>query len=276
MADSSYNSLPTNDFDLIIPELNRIRIRRTEDGRASVLDLLRAVGAGKSSAKMTWQRIQEKYPDVVTDCDSIKFPDSKGRKINATPVVDLEGWLKILSVVPGAMGASYREKAANLVCRYLKGDPELALDILYRKGNEQNFERARKRILVKETNKSTAKLAHEQGHSVGAVHNDRYRGLYQKTCKQLHSEASETLGIELKETETPLDYMSQYDLGLNWLANIQAEMAGNATAMTDIARTIREQHEKVFKQELKPTWESKMGRLEAAEVTNGQLGLPVS
>jgi hypothetical protein len=263
------------DFNLIIPELKNLKIRRTKDEKASVFDLLRAVGASKTNATTTWYAIQERYKDVCSNIAHVQFEDSVGRKNKATPVVTLEQWLKILAVLPGAMGASYREKSANLVCRYLSGDADLALDILYREGNKEQLEKAKKRLLVRDTNKQTATLAYDQGHSVGAVHNQRYAGLYKKNCKQLKQDASEELSVELSEADTPLDYMSEYDLGLNWLANKQAQMLGNATAVGEIAQTLANQHEKIFGTQLTPSWEAPMSIKSAKDLTKGQLGIPL-
>jgi len=263
--------------DLKIAELQGLKIRRSSDGKASIFDLLRSAGCVKSNVTSTWARIKKEYPDLMAMCDQVFFSDSVGRKSSkATPVTDLEGWLRILAVLPGAMGANYREKSANLVIRYLRGDTDLALDILYKEGNKEQLEKAKKRLLVRDTNKQTADLAVKQGHKVGAIHNQRYVGLYQQNCKQLQDDASESLNVDIPANQTPLDYMSEYDLGLNWLANKQAEMLGNATAVGEAARTLANQHRKMFGTTLTPTWEPTMSIKAAKKVQDGQSSLPLS
>ncbi|NEZ67801.1 hypothetical protein D0962_34450 [Leptolyngbyaceae cyanobacterium CCMR0082] len=107
----------------VIPELNA-EIRRTEDGRCSVYDLIRAIG--QRDPYNTWKRLTEGYSEVLTICQDWKFKGARQRK---TPVVDLQGWFQILPLLPGAMGKRYREEAAKLVTRYIQGDVTLADEI---------------------------------------------------------------------------------------------------------------------------------------------------
>lgn len=59
--------------------------------------------------------------------DSVTFPDATGRKTpeHATPVVDVEGWLQILALLPEAAGKRYLKATAELVVRVWSGDTEL-------------------------------------------------------------------------------------------------------------------------------------------------------
>ncbi|MEM9805247.1 MAG: hypothetical protein AAF959_08190 [Cyanobacteria bacterium P01_D01_bin.56] len=100
------------------------KIRRTEDGRCSIYDLIRAVG--QRDPYNAWKRLMREHPDILTICQDIKFPGSKQKK---TPSVDLQGWLQILPLLPGAMGKRYREEAAKLVTRYIQGDSTLADEV---------------------------------------------------------------------------------------------------------------------------------------------------
>lgn len=106
-------------------ELNTIidgtTIRRTQDGRISVFDALKASGA--ASPRETWKRLSSTYPDIVTKCDNTRFP-GRGGAAKATPVTDAEGWRAILTVLPGLIGKQYRAAANELVTKFLE-QPEL-------------------------------------------------------------------------------------------------------------------------------------------------------
>ena len=107
-----------------IPELDA-KIRCTNDGRSSVYDLISAVGQQKNPHS-TWKRLTAGHPEVLAKCENLKFPGPGQRE---TPVTDLRGWLYILALLPGAMGKKYREEAAQLVTRYMKGDQSLIDEI---------------------------------------------------------------------------------------------------------------------------------------------------
>lgn len=114
----------TDPLYFIIPELDA-KIRCTEDGRSSVYDLISAIGQQKDPYNV-WKRLVAAHPEGLTKCQTFKFP---GRGQQETPVTDLRGWLYILALLPGAMGKKYREEAAQLVTRYMKGDQTLIDEI---------------------------------------------------------------------------------------------------------------------------------------------------
>lgn len=107
-----------------IPELNA-KVRCTNDGHSSVFDLIAVTGRQKDPHKV-WKRLLESHPELPTKCRKFKFP---GRGQRETPITDLQGWLYILALLPGTMGKKYREDAAQLVTRYLKGDQTLVDEI---------------------------------------------------------------------------------------------------------------------------------------------------
>jgi hypothetical protein len=113
---------------LIIAELNNAEIRKTDDNRFSVFDLIRVAG-GQKNPREVWKRMQETYSEVLTKTDRFKF---KGRGQQETPVATVENCLYILGLLPGACGQSYRETAANLVRRYIEGDTELGVELIKR------------------------------------------------------------------------------------------------------------------------------------------------
>jgi hypothetical protein len=137
----------------------------------------------------------------------------------------------------------------NTFLRVVEGDSDLAAEMLIRDHNKARVERAKKRIHVVQTNKETAELSKEWHAPYAQVHNDRYRGLYEMTAKELRADGG------LAKDETPLDAMSDLDLTLNSLANQLAKKAGNPHAMTRVASAVRRLHEETTGEELKPTWE---------------------
>ena len=109
---------------MVIPELNA-KIRRTNDGRCSVYDLIRAIGQQKNPHDV-WKCLVATHSEVLGKTENFKFPGQGQRE---TPVTALRGWLYILALLPGAMGKKYREHAAQLVTRYMKGDQSLIDEI---------------------------------------------------------------------------------------------------------------------------------------------------
>lgn len=110
-------------------EFEGVKMRRLEDGSVSVIDLIRFVGGVKSSnsAWVVWIRLQEKYPEVTTNCRYLKFPGAGQRE---TPVVDKVTALEILGVLPGEAGRKYRREAANLLLAWYETPVELAKQII--------------------------------------------------------------------------------------------------------------------------------------------------
>ena len=53
---------------------------------------------------MVWQRLKEENPELEALTDCVTFRDAVGRihPSRSTPVVDLESWLQILALLPGA------------------------------------------------------------------------------------------------------------------------------------------------------------------------------
>ena len=191
----------------IVPELGA-KIRRTEDGRCSVYDLIRAVG--QQDPYNVWKRLKNEYPDILTLCQDIKFPGTKQKK---TPAVNLQGWFQILPLLPGAMGKKYREEAAQLVTRYIQGDVTLAAEIADRNDNPEDLKWLEKRVKSKNTrNNFTATLAQHGVIDRGYADctNNVYRGLYGGTAKQLKQQRGLAKKDNLRDTMTTSE-ISQID-----------------------------------------------------------------
>lgn len=69
--------------------LDDAKIRRTEDGKVSLFDVLRVVGKIKSPTA-TWGRIKEHYPNTKDKVEYAVFKDTRGRRNKATPVITIE------------------------------------------------------------------------------------------------------------------------------------------------------------------------------------------
>lgn len=260
-------SILANQNAIVIPELSGSKIRKTEDGRFSVYDLIRIVG-GKKNPRDTWKSICEQYSECVGKSDAEYLGEGKARK--KTPVASIENCLYILGLLPGTCGKSYREKAANLVRRYIEGDAELGAEIMIRDHNKDRFDRAKKRLLVCETNKQTAEIALQHGVNPSFIHSDRYRGLYRKTANQLREDAG------LKKTETPLNAMSARDLTMNSLVNQLVAESGDPDLAFDFGDSIRQGFERTMKKSLQPIWEHNQIRPQQARkvLSDSQLELP--
>lgn len=191
----------------VVPELGA-KIRRTEDGRCSVYDLITA--AGSKSARKVWQRLKEAHPEVVPKCHDFKFP---GRGQQNTPVTDLQGWLYILALLPGAMGKKYREEAANLVTRYIQGDAELALEVIDRTEDPKELKRIEQRAKGKLTRKvfTTALAQHGvEGRGYADCTNNVYLGLHGGTAKELKKQRGLAKRENLRDNMTASE-ISQID-----------------------------------------------------------------
>jgi hypothetical protein len=243
-------------IDLIIPELSGSKIRRTEDGRFSVFDLIRVAG-GNKNGRQGWKSMCDQHPEVVQKVDNLQFPGA-GQK--STPIATVENCFYILGLLPGVCGKTYRETAASIVRRYLEGDADLGASMILRDHNKERVERAKKRLLVCDTNKQVADLAIAHGVSPGVLHNDRYRGLYRKTAAQLRKEGG------VKGKGTPLDVLSSRDNGMNWLANQMAVEANDPGLVFDLSNDIRDLYQKRVGKPLEPVFEAQSIRPSQAKV----------
>jgi hypothetical protein len=131
-------------LDRLTTEFNGQAVRRTADGRASVFDLLQVAGA--KNPRETFKRIVGEYPDVVTICDNVKFLRSDGKLNRETPAVNVAGWRRILTVLPGIMGNTFRETANQLVDLFVAADIRIAESIVERNNNPVDLDRLDARL----------------------------------------------------------------------------------------------------------------------------------
>jgi hypothetical protein len=233
-------------FDLVIPELSGSKIRRTENGRFSVYDLIRIAG-GKKNPHDTWKRMTGTHSELLGKCESEELGAGKAKK--STPVATVENCLYILGLLPGVCGQTYRESAANIVRRYMEGDADLGASILLRDHNKGRQQKALKRVKVTLSNKEINDLSHKHGLPYYKLHDDRNVGLYGKTTKQLRLVG----GVE---KETPLNYLSDKDISYADAANAMVIDADNPALMALAASGIAELHKRITGKKLEPTWDA--------------------
>jgi hypothetical protein len=202
-------------IDLIIPELSGSSLRRTEDGRFSIYDLIRVAG-GKKNPHDAWKALCAQYSDCLGKTESVKIGEGKAAKV--TPVSTVENCLYILGLLPGICGKSYRETAASLVRRYIEGDADLGAELLIRDHNKERQQKAIKRVKVALSNKDSNALSQKHGLPFHKLHDDRNVGLYGKTTKQLREDGG------VKKDETPLNYLSEKDISYADAANAMVQM----------------------------------------------------
>ena len=94
-------------------------IRITDDGRFSVLDVIKF--CGKKNPDQVWSGdkrqngLARKYIELPKKVEDFKFP---GRGQQFTPVANRENILYIIGLLPGAMGRSYQEESAKVLRQF--------------------------------------------------------------------------------------------------------------------------------------------------------------
>lgn len=185
------------------------KVRQTENGRASLLDLIRHAIAGRG-VNQVWDRLKRAHPEIEGLVSDVRFPDINGiTKGKPSPAVTLEGWLQILPLLPGAAGKKYRQQTAELIVRIWRGDADLGLAIMLRDTDQKRLDRANARLRVGEFNKRVTKAAMENGERPDRVHDARYRGYYHRHTGQVRQE------MGLAKGESPLNFMDTGDLAIH-------------------------------------------------------------
>jgi hypothetical protein len=101
-------------------------IRITPDNMISVFDFIKVAG-GQENPKQTWNNIQNIHEnEVVQNLDYFQF---KGQGQRKTPVISVQGMVKLLFWLPGEMAKKFRAKSAETMIRYLGGDLTLIDEI---------------------------------------------------------------------------------------------------------------------------------------------------
>ena len=105
------------------------QIRKTAEDppRIAVYDVLQLVtGCSANNCNPMFLRLVQNFPEVLTKCVNFKF---SGRGQKETPVTDARGIVDIIMMLPGKAASAVRRQAANVLVRYLGGDPTLVQEI---------------------------------------------------------------------------------------------------------------------------------------------------
>ena len=107
--------------------LGQVRKTAEDPPRVSVLDLISVItGLGTNNARNYWIRFQAAHPEVATESSNFKFP---GRGQRETPVIGARGAVEIVMLLPGKAADSFRKGTADVIVRFLGGDPRIVDEI---------------------------------------------------------------------------------------------------------------------------------------------------
>lgn len=168
---------------------------REQDGLYSVYDIIRVIGGilnphqywlGDKSKRATRQKgFIERYPEVLRKTDNLKFP---GRGQRLTPVCNKQVALEIIGLLPGEVGAKYRQEAAKLFIAYVDADIALADDIIQRNQSDEDLEWIKARVEGKIVRKAFTDELKDRGvRGIGyAINTDNInKGITGYTAKEI-------------------------------------------------------------------------------------------
>jgi len=119
----------TGETDVLsqLTDTSVLQIRKTDDSppRVSVIDTIRSF-TGVQQPDWTWRQLKNAHPEVHGLTTDFKF-EGQGQK--KTPVADARGIVRIIMLLPCRAAAPVRAKAADVLVRYLGGDPSLVPEI---------------------------------------------------------------------------------------------------------------------------------------------------
>jgi hypothetical protein len=214
------------------------KIRRTSDGRVSVFDIIRVIGGQKNPYEVV-ERLQKQYPDVLTDCENIKFP---GRGQKETPVINKQGALSLIGLLPGEAGAKYRSEAAALVLQWYESPEELAVKAFDKITNTKTIKRTKSRIDGIVRRKTETQVFADtglitQGWQYGVLTNATYTNLFGADCKTLKQQKG------LPEKASLRDAMDDVELAALAFAealsarNVEQQKPGNFSELKQVVST---------------------------------------
>lgn len=164
---------------------------RNENGLWSVYDIFKVL-AGYRNPHDLWNRLYKLFPDTLDKCEFVKFKDSKGRKgRKEIPVCNEELAYEICMLLPGQVGKKFRKEAAEVFYQYIKADINLVDNIIQRTENTNDLEWAKERIegrIVRLDFTAELKRRNVSNIGIGYNTNEIYRGLFDKTAKELKEE----------------------------------------------------------------------------------------
>ncbi|MCD8139847.1 MAG: hypothetical protein LUE17_08735 [Planctomycetaceae bacterium] len=165
------------------------QIRKTEDNRVSVIDVIEAMTPhDKRNAANTFANILNRFPEVCTKITHFQFP---GRGQRSTPITDAEGMIYIMMLLPGQRAAQFRTEAAKLIVGYLNADIAIADNILQR-STKESAEWLESRARVKASRHTLTDAMKALGvtapYMFSNAANMNNKALFGKSTKELKSE----------------------------------------------------------------------------------------
>ncbi|MFZ9739571.1 MAG: hypothetical protein ACO3EZ_16350 [Prochlorotrichaceae cyanobacterium] len=181
-------------------------IRITDDDRYSVLDLIKF--CGQKNPRQVWKRLTERFSEVVTKCDSYKFP---GKGQQETPVANRQNILYIIGLLPGAVGRAYREESAKVFLQYLEASPELAESVIDR-ATPEDLKRIQKRLAGKKIRVQFATELYDRGVTEGwqiaSCTNEIYKPLLGGTAKEVRENRNLPVKSNIRDSMDSLELAS--------------------------------------------------------------------
>jgi hypothetical protein len=191
---------------LVIPELNGTKIRKTEDGRFSVFDLIRIAG-GKKNPRDTWKSLCEQYAECADFACGYKF---KGKGQRETPVASAKNSKIILDFLFGTRPSPKNQQILSMLKSvFWMFCPESEF---YVKGKKQTY-----RIDIFLRSANVAIECDEHGHRHYDQEKDRAR----------QSDIEQTLGCRFVRFDP---YSANYD------DLLLLERVANAVGIDDLSR----------------------------------------
>lgn len=100
----------------------KVRVTDETPRRVSVFDVIRLIIGEDTNPRVPWERLCRTVQDIVTRCNSFRFPGSRG---GTTPVTDAQGVMFIVNALPGQRARQFRMGAMDILTRFLAGDQTL-------------------------------------------------------------------------------------------------------------------------------------------------------
>ena len=115
---------------------------RKKDGLVSVYDVLQLLtGHELTVCRKTWQRLLETHPELAAICRQLRFSDKGRGSHQQTPATDARGVVHIVMALPGSAASLFRMQAADVLVRYLGGDPELVTEVCFNRRAQETLAR---------------------------------------------------------------------------------------------------------------------------------------
>ena len=103
---------------------------RKKDGYIDVFGMLQLLTRqGRDACRHTWRRLLETHPELGPICPPFKFSEKGRGSHQLTPATDARGVVRVMMVLPGHGASRFRMNAADVLVRYLGGDPELVTEV---------------------------------------------------------------------------------------------------------------------------------------------------